>query len=149
MATVGQLVTTDLFMPTAWTTSTPSWTAATTNPAIGNGASEGRHIQLGPVVWYRGKIQAGSTTTFGSGEWRVSLPVSADVSIVNSIGGPVWMRDASGADHLGACILSNTDYLVVRPAGATFGASNAMDATHPFTWASGDWLSWSIMYAAA
>jgi hypothetical protein len=149
MAYAGQLITTDMFMPSSWTATTPSWTAATTNPAIGNGSIEGRYIQLGPLVWYRGKILAGSTTTFGSGEYRISLPVSASTAIINSICGPVWIRDASAADYVGTAIISNTNYVVIRPAASTFGGSNSWDPTHPITFASGDWISWSLHYEEA
>lgn len=150
MVMAGTLITSDLFMPSAWTSYTPTWTAATTNPAIGNGSITGQYIQLGPVVWYRGKILMGSTTTYGSGEWRISVPVSADVSITNMAIGPVWLRDSTGpGDYASVAISANTDYLVIRPGAATFGGSNIVDGTHPFGFGSGDWVTWTVFYPEA
>lgn len=149
MPSVGDLTITSMFMPDAWTSYTPTWTASTTNPVIGNGSLEGKYIQLGSVVWAQGKIRAGSTTTFGAGEYHVGLPVSANLSFSNGIIGNVWIRDASGADHQGTCVAADAGYFVVRPAGATFGASASWDPTHPVTLASGDFLSFSVFYEAA
>jgi hypothetical protein len=61
----------------AWGAYTPAWTAATTNPALGNGTISGRFIQMGQNVDYWLTLIPGSTTTFGSGVYSFSLPVSA------------------------------------------------------------------------
>jgi hypothetical protein len=64
-----------------WISYTPSWTASVTNPAIGNGTILGGYFRIGNWVTFYAQIQAGSTTTFGSGQYRVSLPVAANSSI--------------------------------------------------------------------
>jgi hypothetical protein len=60
-----------------WTTYVPLWTATTTNPVIGNGTILGRYMATTDwcEVWVG--IKAGSTTTFGSGQYSVSLPIAA------------------------------------------------------------------------
>lgn len=61
----------------AWTSYTPVWSAATTPPAIGNGSIVGAYLQAGKLVLYRFKITSGTTTTYGSGNYQVTLPVNA------------------------------------------------------------------------
>jgi hypothetical protein len=152
MAYAGQLATTDMFMPSSYTSydSDFEWTAATTNPAIEDGTIQARYIQLGPKVSYYGKILMGSTTTYGSGEWRLSLPVEAATTITNAEVGSVWLRDSGGpGDYVAVPIIAAAGYFVIRPGAASFGGSNVLDATHPFGWGSGDWISWSMEYEAA
>lgn len=59
---------------TAWTAYTPSWTASGSNPAIGNGSITGQYKVIGKTLYLRITMQTGTTTTFGSGTYRVSLP---------------------------------------------------------------------------
>lgn len=61
----------------AWTSYTPTWTASTTNPTIGNGTLTGAYIQAGKLVIFRIRIVLGSTSTRGSGEYRFGYPVTA------------------------------------------------------------------------
>jgi hypothetical protein len=61
----------------AWRSYTPSWTAASVNPSIGNGSLQGWYKVVGKTCFVRGNIVMGSTTTFGSGEWYVSMPFTA------------------------------------------------------------------------
>ncbi|WP_435107785.1 hypothetical protein [Nocardiopsis synnemataformans] len=58
-----------------WQPYTPSWTAATTNPSIGNGQIIGRWMQVGTTVDFMLRIVAGSTTSFGNGPYDFGLPV--------------------------------------------------------------------------
>jgi hypothetical protein len=60
----------------ATTSYTPSWTAAT-NPAIGNGTIVGSYTQVEKTVYFRVVISFGSTTTFGSGAYTITLPTTA------------------------------------------------------------------------
>src|SRR5690606_3571292 len=45
----------------AWTAYTPSWTASTSNPALGNGTITGRYMKYGRTVWASIKLTTGST----------------------------------------------------------------------------------------
>lgn len=61
-----------------WTSYTPQWTASTTNPSIGNGTISGKYRYASlQVIELAVIIRPGSTTTFGSGQYRISLPVTA------------------------------------------------------------------------
>ncbi|MEV5535003.1 hypothetical protein [Streptomyces prunicolor] len=60
----------------AWNAYTPAWTAATTNPAIGDGTLTGRYAVVGKVCHFTAFAAFGSTTTYGSGGYGLSLPVA-------------------------------------------------------------------------
>ncbi|MCM8548880.1 hypothetical protein [Streptomyces sp. STCH 565 A] len=62
---------------TAWTSYTPTWTASTTNPNLGNGTLVGRYHKVGRTVHLHINLTAGSTTTYGSGTYSFALPVQA------------------------------------------------------------------------
>lgn len=56
---------------------TPSWTATTTNPVIGNGTLVGRSKLIGKMCTATLEGVMGTTTTFGAGTWMFSLPYTA------------------------------------------------------------------------
>jgi hypothetical protein len=72
--------TTGLKWTGGWISYTPTWTASTTNPAIGNGSITGGFRRFGDIVEFYARIVAGSTTTYGTGTYRVSLPATAFAS---------------------------------------------------------------------
>lgn len=130
----------------SWTSFTPTWTAATTNPTIGNGELTGAYQVRGDTVLFMGRIVMGSTTTFGSGIWSLSLPVAADLTL--TAGGqvrPGGIGFASDGGSLQVVLIDSraqTDTLSwVAHAGAGF-----VGPTIPFTWASGDVLTWNYEY---
>jgi hypothetical protein len=65
---------------TPWLEYTPTWTGSGGNPSIGNGTIKGYYKRDGTTLYLRGRIIMGSTTTYGTGEWRVSLPSSASTA---------------------------------------------------------------------
>jgi hypothetical protein len=84
-----------------WTTiSTPEtlWVSASNpQPAKGNGVCVAAYKLVGKTLDFRFKLVFGSTTTFGTGAWRVTLPVSlAGVAATEQNGGSAYYYDASG-----------------------------------------------------
>ena len=129
-----------------WTTYSPSWTASTTNPVIGNGTITGRYKAIGKTVFVFVKINMGSSTTYGSGQWRISLPVdafSASSAIFPTVfldNGLNWFQGTSYTEYGG-----NVSYVVpVWNRGLT--GSAPADSTTPFTWGSTDSFSFSGSY---
>lgn len=61
----------------AWNTYTPTWTAATTNPSIGDGTLTGKYAVVGKVCHFTTLVTFSSTTTYGSGAYTLGLPVTA------------------------------------------------------------------------
>ena len=118
-----------------WTSYVATWTASSSNPAIGNGTIDGHYIQAGDLLIYKGVIVVGSTTTFGTGYWIITIPVAVTLGQRNV--GVAALHDSSTStnDRAGALeLLSSTTFRVV--------ANGRVDATTPFTWASGDVLQW-------
>lgn len=128
----------------AWTSYTPAWTGATTNPVLGNGTMVGSYMPIGKTIHLKGKIIMGTTTTFGSGTWFISLPVTA-VDIVGS--GAVTIFDASLATNKqgGSCNLASFTTIQFWPGTGNGPVTN----TVPMTWAAADLLIWSFTYEAA
>lgn len=125
-----------------WTAYTPTWASAGTQPAIGNGTIAGSYTLVGKTCHFIVTLTAGSTTTFGTGTWTFSLPVTA----------------VSGTPVLGGCYLSDSGSPypgVTRQASTTEAwAVTALpggfaDATTPFAWGSGDTLRLQGTYEIA
>lgn len=148
----GQKVTADAInaaLGNTWTTYTPTWTAATTNPAIGNGTLSGAYQKIGKTIQVRINVVPGSTTTFGTGAWSFALPETA-ASVASMSTFLVWNASAHGLDagtayrvgtvgvQSGAAIAQ-----IVDPAGAFW------QDTTPHTWANGDYIGLQFEYEAA
>jgi hypothetical protein len=78
----------------------------------------------------------GSTTTFGTGTWRISLPVNAYASYSASLPTLFYDTGSGGVFYQGTsttAYAANTSYVsAVWDKGTTYGA--AADSTTPFTW---------------
>lgn len=98
-------------VPGAWTTYTPAWTAATTNPVVNNGTLTGRYSKFGRDVRFHINLICGSTTTYGSGTYSFSLPPFAAANLGASMIGNVHLL---GTARWGGQI-------VITPAATTFG----------------------------
>jgi hypothetical protein len=130
-----------LNLPTP-TSYTPTWDASTP-PALGNGTLVGSYMRVGKMITACINLTAGSTTTFGSGEWTFSLPVTA-ASTVN-FSGAGWMLDNGTAYKALSCHMHSTTTIK-----CIFGSDGGhFNAGAPITWASGDKLDLTITYEAA
>jgi len=121
----------------SWIGYTPVWTAATTNPTIGNGTIIGGYRRIGNQVDFWISMTAQSTTTFGSGNYRFSLPVAItsgeynfgyDVAILDS--GVTWYNGfyGTGIDN------AFTDkFEILNPTMTT-----RVSPTFPMIWTVGD-----------
>jgi hypothetical protein len=126
-------------------TYTPVWTGSTTNPLIGNGTVEGFYTREGRTVTATATITMGSTTTYGTGLWRVSLPFTSFASNPKAIGA-VYMSDTGTIYRVGVAVLDGgSDSVYFLPDSGT----DFVKSTVPFTWASTDILSFTISYTAA
>jgi hypothetical protein len=68
----------------AWNAYTPTWTAATTAPAIGDGSLAGKYAIVGKVCHFTALVTFGASTTYGSGVYTFGLPATS-----GSLGGLV------------------------------------------------------------
>lgn len=122
-----------------WQSYTPIWTASTTNPSIGNGSISGRYTTIGNFVIATGRLVAGSTTTFGTGYWMVSVPVPP--TNVSTFVGQGRILDAGNVFMLASCNFSGVNLVFVIN-----NNGNLVQNTVPMTWATSDYLMWQIMY---
>jgi len=131
-------------LQSAWDTTTwvPGaagvWTAATTDPTIGNGTSAGHFQRYGRTCFFTGRILPGSTTTYGSGIYNIGLPVAAPGMQV-LIGTALLVR--ASTYYVGTCLRVGAGFQI-RFDGTTSG----MSSTVPATFANGDGLYFSGQY---
>lgn len=129
----------------AFSSYTPALTAATTNPTLGSGSSAtGRYIQIGKLVFVSGSFVFGSSgVNAGSGEYRISLPVTSASTIILS-GTTVLFDNSATLFSIAASYYSSTT--VMRIAIPT----TALVVTHssPWTWAANDQIVFSAIYEA-
>jgi len=126
----------------AWASYSPTWTASTTNPTLGNGGLIGTYLNAGKLVMYRIRVAFGSTTTVGSGTYTWTLPVAA---ITTSV--PVGMAVCFDA----SAVTNNTRQAFSTASGISLQSEAGAAVTHasPFAWATGDLITITGTYEAA
>jgi len=133
----------------AWTSYSPTWAidSGGTNPSIGNGSLTGRYMQAGKLVMFTITLVAGSTTTWGSGVYTWTYPVTPLNSTANTgsgIYGYFWDNDNSKPYPGIGVGFSSTRFRV----STTYTNSFFSQAT-PVAGANGDKIILSGMYEAA
>jgi hypothetical protein len=133
-----------------WTSYTPIWTSSSINPAIGNGTITGAYQVIGKTCFVRGNIAMGSTTTFGTGEWYVSMPITAvnadailmTVTLLDN--GSAWYNAIMAGARAGFNTKAAIQYVNIQN-----GTANDVNETQPFTWTNGDRFIWNGSYEIA
>lgn len=125
----------------AWTSYTPAWTAATTNPVLGNGVIEGAYSELGKLLFVQIALDPGTTTTYGTGAWQFSIPGGftrrtepSPASFDRMPVGSAWGIDAGTAYYAGTVICGATGLLMVA---GNAGIDNWRNSI-PITWTNDD-----------
>lgn len=130
-------------------TFTPTWTSSGTAPAIGNGTLTGRYFRINKLVFVQTLFIAGSTTTYGTGDYRFALPVTARAGLYGFMPTGIARIFDSSANTL---YLGQTSFrsgsTTVMEAFAT-GTNTAVGATFPMTFAVNDEISFVYWYEAA
>lgn len=92
----------------AWTAYTPAWTSTGTAPALGNGTLTGSYRKVGSkTVFYKIRLTPGSTTTFGTGSYLLSLPaVAKSTAAYDNVGGVV--ANIANIRYSGAAAISSS-----------------------------------------
>ena len=128
-----------------WEQYVPSWYGSLSNPSLGNGTIYGAFRRYGSVGHLRGVITMGSTTTYGSGMWYVTMPTGLSASGIITNGyqvGEAMLNDTGTAVYRGLCYAAPGGTVLNLQHGATTWTN--VTATSPFTWVSGDFLAWNI-----
>lgn len=119
---------------------TPVWSSASTQPVLGNGSISGSYDRNGKDIHAYGGFTAGSTSTFGTGSFRFSLPFT---NLGGEHIGTARITDAGTAFYLGVAIVaSGTNYVEITTDGAAVQVNNGV----PMTWAVGDTVIWDVTY---
>jgi len=126
-----------------------SFTASWTNLTPGNATESWRYWQVNKIVVVQGYIEFGSTTSITASNPMVDLPVPLARANANS-GITRFNEDGVGQVY-GIYELISGDRVrfratfingsIIRPA--------SLNATTPFTWGTGDELSFTLTYGAA
>jgi hypothetical protein len=122
-------------------TYTPTWTAASVNPALGNGTITGHYQKIADkLYWLNISLLMGSTTTYGTGRWIFSLPFTAKTTSPSHQVIAAQFNDSGTAAFTGSARVAAgatvTDVVVSADATGTFQVASAV----PFTWANTDRL---------
>ena len=122
-----------------WTAYTPVWTTdSTPAPDIGNGSITGKYSVVGRTCICKIKLLVGSTTTFGTGIFRISLPITAAASQGGEVGSVKIFDSGTGWYDYNA-ILVNTSNIYIPPIAATV----------PITFTTNDYILVTIIYETA
>jgi hypothetical protein len=139
---------------TAWSTWTPAVTATSVSPTLGTGpVQDGRYRQLGKLVIARATLKFGTSPTAGTGQYQVSLPVTARNAITSSRIGTADLFDSSaGATWVGFATINGTDgtkATIYGASAANGSAQSAVGAAVPWVWAASDEIHLGLFYEAA
>ena len=149
--TQGQVWTADIAnqIGAAWETWTPTWSSTGTQPVLGNGAIYGRYQRIQKLVMCFIQLSPGSTTTFGTGVYLFTYPVTPIAPFVayQTHGGTSAYFDASAAANYVGYPMYNASSTTTFQMGIVGGTD--VTNTAPFTWANGDNLKLSFFYQAA
>lgn len=126
-----------------WTAYSPTWGASGTAPAVGNGVLAGSHRIVGKTCDFRIELTMGSTTTYGTGTYEFSLPITPAWRVHSAVGVATVLDTSAGAVMSRTCTLRGTGVSVRDDAG------NAIGLGVPFTWATGDVVLMSGTYETA
>lgn len=123
--------------------STPAWSSSGTQPSLGNGTWSHKYVTLGKVTFASFELIMGSTTTFGTGEYRFSVPATA-VSYELWVGSAFLYDDSTASNRRTGAVrfLDSTTLLI-------YGSNGEISNTVPFTWATNDRIRMSITYETA
>lgn len=130
----------------AWTSYTPVWSATTTNPVLNNGTITGAYNQIGKTVNFRILMTVGSLTTFGTGNYRWTLPVTGSVSGYTVANGFIYDASTTNYFPVNAARASTTQITEVF---YTTNLSGNLTSVLPITWATSDQICFNGTYEAA
>lgn len=130
----------------AWTSYTPTLGGGFSN---GNATAAGWYLKVGKLVQFYGYVVFGSTTTKGA-VMGMAFPVPAKRL---DAGVQMWavLKDVSGLYATAVCLdRSAAEFEIAAvKTDATYATIAQINATTPFTWATGDIINFGGVYEAA
>ncbi|MFG3050316.1 hypothetical protein ACGFZP_05080 [Kitasatospora sp. NPDC048239] len=125
---------------------TPTWTAITTNPTLGNGSLAATYTKVGGLVTYQGSLVLGSTSNGGTGIWAMSLPLPP-VTGVAGVRGVASYTKPGDNEYVGVSVITPASTVLgfVVKTQSTYFFSDVSN-TGPVAATSGNTLLWTIQY---
>ncbi|QIP87642.1 hypothetical protein GLX30_30485 [Streptomyces sp. Tu 2975] len=132
-----------------WQDYVVAWTSSGTAPAPGNGTLTGRYCVIGDTVHFSIKLTGGTTTTWGTGNYNFSLPVTAAATADHV--GTVFVGDSSvgSAGYSTGVAFTGGSATTVQGYTGNEGAAAAISNANPQTLATGDRIWIHGTYEAA
>lgn len=147
MPSAGNILTADMLQPDAWV----DWASegiTYSGITVGNGTETAAYAHVGAFVVCRFRLVFGSTTSFSSTP-QVDLPVAPHGAYAQHDAiGVCFMYDSSvgSGTRQGGTVVHNSSNVFFCSDSA---AGQTVIASVPFTWATGDILSFTAVYEAA
>ena len=132
----------------AWTAYTPSWTSTGTAPVLNNGTIVGRSMKIGRTVIAHINLTTGSTTTYGSGDYSLSLPATAANAGATYVGNAHLLGSSRYAGHI-LIIPSATAATCSFPTSSSVSTHSIWGQGAPLTLASGAQARITFAYETA
>jgi hypothetical protein len=131
----------------AWSTYVPVWGATGTAPALGNGSLNGRYMKVGRTVHFEATMIMGSTSTYGTGSWTMTLPVATATKSTTGNAVLRFYDSSAGANYVGVGQIGSADTAArfFAQSGSTANIATGV----PFVWAASDEFRLSGTYEAA
>lgn len=134
---------------------TPTLTTNGVNPTLGAAPVQlGRWTQIGKMVHCYGRIMVGGAGfAAGSGNYQISLPVTANVPHANGLIGTGKFLDSSTSAFAQVMAqfsgTTTTLFIFTYPLTWPTGAATAVQHATPWAWGQSDEIFWDITYEAA
>ena len=128
----------------AMTSYTPTWGSSGTAPTIGNGTVIGAYSQIQKTVFFRCGVTFGTTTTFGTGNYTLTLPTAPSSGI------PYWSflgyaLQGGNAYTLTFDVNGGSSTAALNYQSSLVGLKTRVTPTAPLTWTAttnnGFWFS--------
>lgn len=119
---------------------TPTWTASTADPTIGNGSLTGGYSLAGKRLWVWMRIVMGTTTSYGSGSYSLALPAGlTPVTGRWRLNGISRDESAPGFfEIVGVTSLTSGTLALLTPATTAGSNYRLVGPSTPFTFADAD-----------
>lgn len=127
-------------------TFTPTWTSSGTQPAIGNGTLSGRYFRIQKLVFVQILFIAGSTTTYGTGNYAFAVPTNARSGLYGYMSNGICrVYDASA----GTTYFGQSSFYAETGKVQAYMSGGLLGQTVPMTFALADEIVMAYWYEAA
>jgi hypothetical protein len=126
-----------------------TWAPTLNNVTLGNASfGQNKYVKIGTLVYLSVNIYFGSTTTFSSGDIRISNSSLPFIPSANGHGSAYLLNSGTAAYLLPAAIPTSTTNEIII-ASTTTAQGEDITNTAPFTWAVNDRINLALTYVTS